>query len=58
MKKPTCTLYGWRGPPYENVHVDFENVARHTKMCLSVFSFIPQRPLKETKKKKKKKKIK
>ena len=23
MKQPTCTLYGERSPPYENVHVGF-----------------------------------
>ena len=28
MEKPTCTLYG--------------GSSRHTKMCTSVFSFIPQ----------------
>ena len=33
MTKPTCTLYGgWR----------------HTKMCTSVFSFIPRRNEKKT----------
>ena len=23
MKKPMCTLYGVRSPPYENVHIGF-----------------------------------
>ena len=38
MKKATCTFSNEK----TDVHIFVWRVARHTKMCTSVFSFIPQ----------------
>ena len=43
MKKPTCTLYDRCSPQWKSRHAHcMTGIARHMKMCMSVFSFIPQ----------------
>ena len=36
MKNPTCTLYGGRSSPYENVHVGFIPQGNEKKNQLSI----------------------
>ena len=39
MKKPTCTLYDGRCPPYENVHVGFSFISQGNEKMSTVSSY-------------------